>query len=117
MKNCSPGNAHTNVIWQRYDGTSRYGELDIRAGILVFSVNVTDYDGNYYKREEVWDEGQRWQQVFIWCTLTDAHTTHQMVKDTDSKYIDPINSILVVVPVCSMVAAQQRSGLIALMLR
>lgn len=43
--------------------------------------------------------------------------THILVKDTDSKHIDPINSVLVVVPVYSMVAAQQSSGLIALLLR
>lgn len=40
-----------------------------------------------------------------------------MVKDTDGKHVDPINSVLVVVPVCSVVAAQQRSGLVALVLR
>ena len=40
-----------------------------------------------------------------------------MIKDTDGEHVDPINSILVVVPVDSVVAAQQRSGLIALMLK
>ncbi len=48
-------------------------------------------------------------------THTHTHTTY--VKDTDSKHIDPIDSVLVVVPVYSMVAAQQCSGLIAWMLR
>lgn len=50
--------------------------------------------------------------------MTHSHIyTHILVKDTDSKHIDPINSVLVVVPVDSMVAAQQGSGLIALLLR
>lgn len=38
-------------------------------------------------------------------------------KDTGSKHINPIKRVLVVVPVGSVVAAQQRPGLIALMLK
>lgn len=43
--------------------------------------------------------------------------TYLLVKDTDSEHINPINSVLVVVPVYSVVTAQQSSGLIALRLR
>lgn len=50
-------------------------------------------------------------------TLIHTHFPHTPVKDTDSEHIDPINSVLVVVPVCSIVAAQQSSGLIDLILR
>lgn len=56
---------------------------------------------------------QRSLQVLPWHT----NTQREKLKDTDSKHIDPINSVFVVVPVCSMVAAQQGSGLIALMLQ
>lgn len=45
------------------------------------------------------------------------HTHIHTLKDTDSEDVDAIDSVLVVVPVCCVVAAQQRSGLIALILR
>lgn len=48
-------------------------------------------------------------------TLT--HFTYPKVKDTDSEHVDPINSVLVVIPVCSVVTAQQGSGFIDWMLR
>lgn len=40
----------------------------------------------------------------------------RQVKDTDSKHVDAIHCVLVVVPVDSLVAAQQRLGLAARML-
>lgn len=43
-----PGNSHADVIWQRYDGANCYGEFDIGAGVLVFSVNISSYQGNYH---------------------------------------------------------------------
>lgn len=48
---------------------------------------------------------------------SDTHASYIPAKDTDSEDIDPINGVLIVVPVCSMVAAQQSSGLVSLMLR
>lgn len=49
--------------------------------------------------------------------ITQKHKQLWLVKDTDGKHIDPIHCVLVVVPVYSSVAAQQRSGLIASPLR
>lgn len=58
--------------------------------------------------------------------ITGLHVTHTgrhthshgpQIKDTDSEHVDPIDSVLVVVPINCMVAAQKRSGLIGLMLQ
>lgn len=52
MKN-KPGNPHTNIIGQGYDGADGYGELDIRAGKPVVFVNVSNNHGDNHQRKEV----------------------------------------------------------------
>lgn len=59
-------------------------------------------------------KGQRWNRVSA--GLQDDHHEIRLVKDTDGKHIDPIHCVLIVVPVHSLVAAQQRPGLTAWML-
>ena len=49
-----------------------------------------------------------------------SHTRTQpctLVKDTDSEHIDPFDGVLVVVPVYSMVTAQQGPVVMALLLK
>lgn len=48
-----PGNPHTNVIGQGYDGADGDSELDVRAGKPVVFVNVSDNHGDDHQRKEV----------------------------------------------------------------
>lgn len=48
-----PGDPHTNIIRQGYDGADGYGKLDVRAGKAVFFVNVSNNHGDNHQRKEV----------------------------------------------------------------
>lgn len=49
----TPGNPHTNIIGQGYDGADGDGELDVRAGKPVVFVNVSNNHGDDHQRKEV----------------------------------------------------------------
>lgn len=53
VNNVSPGDAHTDIVREWYDGADRDGELGVRTCKLVFFVNISNYQSNYNKREEV----------------------------------------------------------------
>lgn len=103
LKECKPGNPHTNIIGQGYDGADGDGELDARTGKLVVFVNVSNNHRNNHQRKEVW-------YFLVKGDTTSPHGSKtpqdRPVKDTNSKHIDAIHCVLVVVPVDSLVAAQ-----------